>query len=79
MAINHLDYKNSDILEPSSVLFLKPIDINKNQLIMYDNYNTGAVAQLIARSASVPKVLGSNPAFSTTHMTCLFSVSWQFE
>jgi hypothetical protein len=31
MAINNLDNKNSDILEPSSVLFMKPIDINKNQ------------------------------------------------
>ncbi len=40
---------------------------------------TGAVAQLVARSAQVPKVLGSNPAFSTTHMTCLFSASWWFE
>jgi hypothetical protein len=35
--------------------------------------------QLVARSALVPKVLGSNPAFSTTHMTCLFSASWRFE
>ncbi len=43
------------------------------------HYATGAVAQLVARSAPVPKVLGSNPAFSTTHMTCLFSASWRFE
>ncbi len=41
--------------------------------------STGAVAQLVARSAPVPKVLGLNPAFSTTHMTCLFSASWRFE
>lgn len=37
MPINNLDNKNSDILEASSVLFTKPIDIQKNQLIMYDN------------------------------------------
>ncbi len=41
--------------------------------------STGAVALLVARSAPVLKVLGSNPAFSTTHMTCLFSASWRFE
>lgn len=37
MPINNLDNKNSDIFEASSVLFTKPIDIQKNQLIMYDN------------------------------------------
>jgi hypothetical protein len=36
MAINNLDNKNSDVLEPSSVLFMKPIDMNKNQFIIYD-------------------------------------------
>lgn len=45
MAINNLDNKNSDILEPSSVLFMKPIDINKNQLIMYDNVDGNASFQ----------------------------------
>ncbi len=35
---------------------------------------TRAVAQLVARFALVPKVLGSNPAFSTKHMTCLSSL-----
>ena len=45
MAINNLDYKNSDILEPSSVLFMKPIDINRNQLIMYDNIDGNASFQ----------------------------------
>jgi hypothetical protein len=39
MAINNLDNKISDVLEPSSVLFMNPIDINKNQLKMYDNYD----------------------------------------
>ena len=39
MQINNLDNKNSDILEPSSVLFMKPIDIQRNQLIMYDNWD----------------------------------------
>ncbi len=28
---------------------------------------------------TAPKVLGSNLAFSTTHMPCLFSASWRFE
>ncbi len=32
------------------------------------------VAQWSWRSALVPKVLGSNPAFSTKHVTCLFMV-----
>ncbi len=45
MAINNLDIKNSDILEPSSVLFMKPIEINKNQLIMYDNWDGNASFQ----------------------------------
>ena len=45
MAINNLDNKNSDILEQSSVLFMKPIDINKNQLIMYDNVDGNASFQ----------------------------------
>ena len=45
MAINNLDNKNSDILEPTSVLFMKPIDINKNQLIMYDNIDGNASFQ----------------------------------
>jgi hypothetical protein len=45
MAINNLDNKNSDILEPTSVLFMKPIDINKNQLIMYENYDGNASFQ----------------------------------
>jgi len=45
MAINNLDNKNSDVLEASSVLFMKPIDINKNQLIMYDNYDGNASFQ----------------------------------
>jgi hypothetical protein len=45
MSINNLDNKNSDILEPSSVLFMKPIDINKNQLIMYDNWDGNASFQ----------------------------------
>ena len=37
MSINNLDNKNANYFEPSSVLFMKPIDIHKNQLIMYDN------------------------------------------
>jgi hypothetical protein len=45
MAINNLDNKNSDVLEASSVLFMKPIDINKNQLIMYENYDGNASFQ----------------------------------
>ena len=45
MPINNLDKKNSDILEPTSVLFMKPIDINKNQLIMYENYDGNASFQ----------------------------------
>ena len=45
MAINNLDIKNSDVLEPSGVLFMKPIDINKNQLIMYDNIDGNASFQ----------------------------------
>ena len=45
MAINNLDNKNSDVLEASSVLFMKPIDINKNQLIMYDNIDGNASFQ----------------------------------
>ena len=36
MAINNLDNKNSDVLEPSSVLFMKLIDMNKNQFIIYE-------------------------------------------
>ncbi len=45
MAINNLDNKNSDIFEPSSVLFMKPIDIQRNQLITYDNYDGNASFQ----------------------------------
>jgi len=45
MAINNLDNKNSDIFEASSVLFMKPIDIQKNQLIMYDNIDGNASFQ----------------------------------
>ena len=45
MPINNLDNKNSDVFEPSSVLFTKPIDINKNQLIMYDNGDGNASFQ----------------------------------
>ena len=37
MSINNLDNKNTNFFEPSSVLFMKSIDINKDQLIMYDN------------------------------------------
>ena len=43
--INNLDNKNSDTFEPSSVLFTKPIDINRNQLIMYDNIDGNASFQ----------------------------------
>ena len=45
MSINNLDNKNSDIFEPSSVLFMKPIDIQRNQLITYDNYDGNASFQ----------------------------------
>ena len=45
MSINNLDNKNSDVFEPSSVLFMKPIDINRNQLIMYDNIDGNASFQ----------------------------------
>ena len=37
MPINNLDNKNSDVFEPSSILFMRPIDIDRNQLTMYDN------------------------------------------
>ncbi len=38
------------------------------------------VAQLATRFAPMPKVLGSNPAFTTKHNTCLCSLPvWQFE
>ena len=45
MPINNLDNKNSDTFEASSVLFTKPIDINRNQLIMYDNIDGNASFQ----------------------------------
>ena len=45
MALNNLDNKNSDVFEPSSVLFMKPIDIQKNQLITYDNIDGNASFQ----------------------------------
>ena len=45
MLTNNLDNKSSDVLEPSSVLFTKPIDINRNQLIMYDNIDGNASFQ----------------------------------
>jgi len=38
-------YKNSDVLEPTSVLFMKPIDIQRNQLIMYDNWDSNSSFQ----------------------------------
>ncbi len=38
------------------------------------NMTTRRVAQWSHRSALVPKVLGSNPAFSTKHVTCLVMV-----
>ena len=37
MSINNLDNKNANYFEPSSVLFMKPIDIHNNQLILYNN------------------------------------------
>jgi hypothetical protein len=37
MPINNLDNKNSDVFEPSSVLFTKPIDIQKNQCKMKED------------------------------------------
>ncbi len=40
----------------------------------YIVHTTGRVAQWSQRSALVPKVLGSNPAFSTKHVTCLLMV-----
>ena len=45
LPINNLDNKSSDVLEPSSVLFTKPIDIQKNELIMYDNGDGNASFQ----------------------------------
>jgi hypothetical protein len=45
MQINNLDNKNSDVLEPTAVLFMKPIDIQRNQLIMYDNWDGNASFQ----------------------------------
>ena len=45
LPINNLDNKYSDTFEPSSVLFIKPIDINRNQLIMYDNIDGNASFQ----------------------------------
>ena len=42
MAINNLDNKNTNIFKQSSVLFMKPINIHKNQLIMYDNIDGNA-------------------------------------
>jgi hypothetical protein len=45
LPINNLDNKYSDTFEPSSVLFMKPIDINRNQLIMYDNIDGNASFQ----------------------------------
>jgi hypothetical protein len=45
MAINNLDNNNSDVLEQSSVLFIKPFDLNKNRLIMYDNWDGNASFQ----------------------------------
>ncbi len=37
-------------------------------------FQLGQVAQLVARSASVPNVLGSTSVFSTSHKTCLFII-----
>jgi DNA polymerase III delta prime subunit len=45
VSINNLDNKNSDVLEPTSVLFMKPIDIQRNQLIMYDNWDSNSSFQ----------------------------------
>ncbi len=43
MLINNLDNKNSDPFKASSVLLSKLIDINRNQLIMYD-YMAGSAS-----------------------------------
>ncbi len=43
MPINNLDDKNSDRFEIS--IFMKPVDINRNQLIMYDNMDGNASFQ----------------------------------
>jgi hypothetical protein len=44
MSINNLDNRNG-VFQPSSIIFLKPLDINRNQLIMYDNYDSNSSFQ----------------------------------
>ena len=44
MNINNLDNKNG-VFQPSSIIFMKPLDINRNQLIMYDNYDANSSFQ----------------------------------
>ncbi len=43
-------------------------------------YTTGASSTVVSAPASVPEVLGSNPASSPTHEACLHSLQvWQYE
>jgi hypothetical protein len=52
----------------------------KELLYLYMDHSTGRVAQWSWRCALVPKVLGSNPAFSPKNDTCLFMVvEWSSE
>ena len=44
MNINNLDNRNG-VFQPSSIIFMKPLDINRNQLIMYDNYDANSSFQ----------------------------------
>jgi hypothetical protein len=44
MNINNLDNRNR-VFQPSSIIFMKPLDINRNQLIMYDSYDVNSSFQ----------------------------------
>ena len=44
MSINNLDNRNG-VFKPSSIFFMKPLDINRHQLIMYDNFDANSSFQ----------------------------------
>ncbi len=54
--------------------------VNMSVWYIHDISQTGASSAVVSAPASVPEVLGSNPALSPTHEACLRSLPvWQFE
>ncbi len=69
-----VDAAEVGVLEQFDEVSLRSLVQSRNGVPMRNYSATGRVAQRSQRSPLVPKVLGSNPAFSTKHGTCLFIV-----